>query len=143
MTFRQEMAAICGRHFRRDVAGRSTSLPGVAGKEITRTDLRRALAVNALTKPVNVLVPAAVVVAAVIIGAWWLWVVAIVVFAVLCAQTFFDEDEAKKVGDRTYGRERPASHRVDTRKLAPRSDCRAADIAVMPEPSASRVRKAD
>ena len=91
----------------------------MTGKEITRSDLRRALAVNALTKPVNVLVPAAVGVAAVIIGAWWLWVVAIVVFVVLCVQTFFDEDEAKKVGDRTYGRERPASRRLDARKLAP------------------------
>jgi hypothetical protein len=91
----------------------------VAGKEITRTDLRRALAINALTKPVNVLVPAAVAVAAVIIGAWWLWVVAIVVFAVLCAQTFFDEDEAERVGERTYAGDLPAGRPVDSRKLAP------------------------
>jgi hypothetical protein len=91
----------------------------VAGKEITRTDLRRALAVNALTKPVNVLVPAAVAVAAVIIDAWWLWVVAVVVFAVLCAQTFFDEDEAERVGERTYAGDLPAGRPVDSRKLAP------------------------
>jgi hypothetical protein len=91
----------------------------VAGKEITRADLRQALAVNALSKPVNVLVPAAVAVAAVVIGAWWLWIVAVVVFAVLCAQTFFDEDEARRVGDRAYGREAPAGRRVDARKLAP------------------------
>jgi hypothetical protein len=91
----------------------------VAGKEITRADLRRALAANALTKPVNVLVPAGVGLAAVVIGVWWLWIVALVVFAVLCAQTFFDEDEAKRVGDRAYGRQAPAGRRVDPRKLAP------------------------
>jgi hypothetical protein len=91
----------------------------VAGKEITRTDLRRALVVNAATKPVNVLVPAAVAVAAIIIGAWWLWIVALVVFVVLGAQTFFDEDEAKRVGDRAYGRELPAGRQRHLRELAP------------------------
>ena len=39
---------------------------------VTRSDLRRALALNAVTRPVNVLVPAAVAVAAAVIGAPWL-----------------------------------------------------------------------
>jgi hypothetical protein len=55
----------------------------VAGTEITRADLRRRLALNALSKPINVVVPAGVAVAAVVIGAWWLWIVAAVVYAVI------------------------------------------------------------
>src|SRR4029450_6290087 len=61
----------------------------------------------------------AVAVAAVIIGAWWLWAVAIVVYAVLCAQTFFDENEAERVGERAYAGDLPAGPRVDSRQLAP------------------------
>jgi hypothetical protein len=90
----------------------------VARKEITRTELRRALAVNALTKPVNVLVGAGVAVAAVVLGAWWLWVVAFLVYAVLCAQTFFDEEEAERVGQVAYAGDLPAGRRVDPDKLA-------------------------
>jgi hypothetical protein len=70
---------------------------------VTRTDLRRALVVNAATKPVNVAVPAAVVVAGVALGVSWLIVVAAVVYVVLGALTFFDEGEAERVGRRTYG----------------------------------------
>lgn len=91
----------------------------MAGKEITRTDLRRALAVNALTKPLNVAVPAGVAVAAVIVGAWWLWVVALLVYAALCAQTFFDEEEAERVGERAYSGDLPEGKRVDVKRLAP------------------------
>ena len=39
---------------------------------VTRADLRRGLVVNALTKPINVVVPAAVAVAALLIGVTWL-----------------------------------------------------------------------
>lgn len=70
---------------------------------VTRSDLRRALIVNALTKPLNVLVPAAVAVAALLLPAWWLFVVAVAVYAALAAVTFFDESEAKRVGQRVYG----------------------------------------
>lgn len=73
-------------------------------KEITRSTLQRALVANALSKPVNVVVPAIVVVAGLVIGATWLLAVALVVYVVLAAMTFFDEGEAKAVGDRAYGR---------------------------------------
>jgi hypothetical protein len=66
----------------------------------TRLELRRALVVNALTKPVNVLVPTAVVVAAGLLGASWLGLVALVCWLGLAAVTFFDEEEAKRVGAR-------------------------------------------
>jgi hypothetical protein len=72
--------------------------------EITRSDLRRALAVNALTKPLNIGVTAAVVVAAILVPTIWLAVVAALVYAVLATMTFFDSGEAERVGDRVYGR---------------------------------------
>ncbi len=88
---------------------------------VTRTDLRRALVVNAVTKPLNVAVPAAVVVAGLAIGVGWLIVVAAVVYAVLSALTFLDEGEAARVGARTYDDRRggrQAAQRVDVRALA-------------------------
>jgi len=88
---------------------------------VTRTDLRRGLVVNALTKPINVVVPAAVAVAALLIGVTWLIAVAAVVYAVLAMLTFFDEGEAEKVGKRVYGDRGGGSKekRLDMRTLAP------------------------
>jgi len=86
---------------------------------VTRTDLRRGLVVNALTKPINVVVPAAVAVAALLIGASWLIVVAVAVYAVLAVLTFFDEGEAEKVGKRVYGDRGGREKRLDVRTLAP------------------------
>lgn len=70
----------------------------------TRRELQTALAVNALTKPVTVSVGAAVTVAAVVFGATWLLVIALVTYAALATMTFFDEVEAERVGDRAYGK---------------------------------------
>lgn len=75
------------------------------GKEVTRASLQRALVVNALTKPLNVIVAASLVVVAVAVGASWLILVAAVVYAALSTMTFFDADEAQRVGDRAYGRQ--------------------------------------
>jgi hypothetical protein len=63
----------------------------------------RGLIVNALTKPLNVAVPAALIVAALLIGATWLIALAAVIYAVLAVLTFFDEGEAEKVAERVYG----------------------------------------
>jgi hypothetical protein len=88
---------------------------------VTRTDLRRGLIVNALTKPINVVVPAAVIVAALLIGVTWLIAVAAVVYAVLAVLTFFDEGEAEKVGKRIYGDRGGGAktQRLDVGSLAP------------------------
>jgi hypothetical protein len=67
---------------------------------MTRDQLRRALALNALTKPLNVVVPAGMVVAGVLVGAVWLLVVAAAVWLALVGATFFDEREAQRVGER-------------------------------------------
>lgn len=74
---------------------------------VTREGLRRALLVNAATKPLNVALPAGIVVAALLLGQLWLVGVAFVVGALLCALTFFDGDEAERVGRSVYGERRP------------------------------------
>lgn len=87
----------------------------------TRQELQRALAVNALTKPVTVGVGAAVAVVAIVLGAWWLLIIALIVYAALATMTFFDEKEAKRVGDNAYGKSHGAiaASGVDASKLAP------------------------
>ena len=78
------------------------------GDLVTRSDLRRALAVNAVTRPVNVAVPAAVVVAALLLDAGWLVAIAALCFVALAVLTFLDEGEAERVGARIYARRRDA-----------------------------------
>ena len=87
----------------------------------TRSELQRALAINALTKPVTVGVGAAVAVAAIVIGAPWLLVIALVAYAALATMTFFDEREAERVGDKAYGKSHGAiaSSGIDAGSLAP------------------------
>jgi hypothetical protein len=70
----------------------------VPTREVTRRRLRRELAVNAATKPVNVAAPAAVAIGAFVLGAPWLLVVAAVLYVALAVMTFFDEEEAERVG---------------------------------------------
>jgi hypothetical protein len=102
---------------------------------VTREHLQRTLVVNAATKPVNVAVPAAVVVAGILVGAPWLLAIAVVVYAALALMTFFDEDEARRVGERASGRTgAPAAPQLDARSLAPpiRAQLEAARQALHP-----------
>jgi hypothetical protein len=91
------------------------------GRPPTRAELNRSLVANAVTKPVNVLVPAAIAVAAVLTGLWWLIpAVAVPAFVALCVITYLDGDEAERVGERLR-RGRGAARlepRVDPRTLA-------------------------
>jgi len=92
----------------------------MADKPVTRSELQRRLVVNALSKPVNVAVPAAVAVAALPVGLPWLLAVAAIAYVALAAMTFLDEREAERVGDETYGRLRRSEQpRLETRRLAP------------------------
>jgi len=72
----------------------------------SRAELQRALAVNALTKPVTVAVGAGVAAAAIVLGVTWLLLVAVVAYVALATMTFLDEREAERVGDRAHGRGR-------------------------------------
>lgn len=74
-------------------------------KHTPRGQAARALAVNAATKPVNVAVPAAMAVTAIVLGQWWLIAMAAVVYAALAAITLFDAGEADQV-NRRRGRAR-------------------------------------
>jgi hypothetical protein len=94
----------------------------VADQPVTRSQLQRSLVANAMTKPLNVLVPAAVAVAGIVLGVLWLVGVAVVVYAVLALLTFFDEGEAERVGKRVYGTAAkgvPPPKQADLSKLAP------------------------
>src|ERR671923_138983 len=61
----------------------------------SRSELSRALVVNALAAPLNVLLPTAVLIAGILLGAWWLAVVAVACWLGLAAHTFFDERAAE------------------------------------------------
>jgi hypothetical protein len=87
---------------------------------VTRRTLRRSLVVNAATKPLNVVVAAAVAVAGLLLGTVWLLPVAVVTFFAMLVATFFDESEAVRVGRQTYARARgPAPARLDAWLFAP------------------------
>jgi hypothetical protein len=81
----------------------------MANQLVTRDDLRRQLMLNAARKPLAIGVGLAVAVAALALGAVWLLPVAVVIYVALAASTFFDGNEAERVGQRTYAKARPVA----------------------------------
>lgn len=71
---------------------------------VTRRSLQRDLALNAATKPLALGVGAGVAAAALLIGTPWLLVVALVAYIGVAVATFFDGDEAARVGRAAYAR---------------------------------------
>jgi hypothetical protein len=67
---------------------------------VSRHDLRRALVLNAATKPANVLAAAGIALAGLLLAVPWLLLVAAVCWLALVVQTFCDENEATRVGER-------------------------------------------
>src|SRR3954469_17817452 len=88
-----------------------------------RAEINRALLLNAATKPVNILVPAAIAVVGIVLGYWWIAVlIAISAFIALCVVPYLDGDEAERVGDELRGKRAgalPQAERLDPGKLAP------------------------
>jgi hypothetical protein len=89
---------------------------------VTRGALARRLAVNAVTKPLNVAVLGGLIAVGivldlvVVVGA-----IAIVAYLVLVALTFFDADEAERIGNELYAGRRPATTpTLDVGTLEPR-----------------------
>jgi hypothetical protein len=86
---------------------------------VTRDSLKRQLAINAATKPVNILVPAAVIVLGLLLSVLVVALpIAVVTYIVLSLQTFFDSGEAERVGKAAYGSQ-PERVPLDSRTLSP------------------------
>jgi hypothetical protein len=91
----------------------------MGGELVTRGVLVRALAVNAATRPLNIGIPVAVATASLLLHTAWLFPVAFLVFIGMAVATFFDADEAERVGRATYDRHRQPRTALDTRTLNP------------------------
>jgi hypothetical protein len=77
----------------------------VAGKPYSRTDYNRALVVNALLDPFNVVLLAVVLIVGIVVGQLTLLApVAAVLYLAGAARTYFDEDVANKVLEREKAR---------------------------------------
>jgi prefoldin subunit 5 len=104
---------------------------------VTRRVLARELAVHAATRPLNIIAPAGVVVAAILLTPWLLPVAA-AVYAALVVTTFLDEDVAESVGRQVYARARRPPPRAELSKLSPA----VADRLALAREAGRRVRNA-
>ncbi len=87
----------------------------------SRGEFNRALIVNALTSPFNVLLLAAILIAGLLLDLFLpLLIVGVVVYGLAAARTYLDEDEAGKVLERERARRRKTldEGRADPRMLA-------------------------
>ena len=85
---------------------------------VTRRVLARELALHAATRPLNVIAPAGVVIAAILLT-FWLLPVAAVVYAALVVTTLLDGDVAESVGREVYARARGSLPRAELSNLTP------------------------
>ena len=87
----------------------------------SRSEYNRALILNALTQPFNVLLLAAVLIAGLLLDAFLpLLAVGLGVYGIAAARTYFDEDVANKVLEREKAERRKTleAGRLDTRSLS-------------------------
>jgi hypothetical protein len=87
----------------------------------SRSEFNRALVINALASPFNVVLLAGIVIAGLLLNALLpLLVVGLVVYGIAAARTYFDEDEANKVLEREREKRRAEleAGRLDTGTLA-------------------------
>src|SRR5207249_2311960 len=85
---------------------------------VTRRVLARELALHAATRPLNIIAPAGVVIAAILLT-FWLLPVAVVVYAALVVTTLLDGDVAESVGREVYARARGTLPRAELSNLTP------------------------
>jgi hypothetical protein len=92
----------------------------MSGDLVTRRTLTRELVVNAASRPLNVAVSAGVAAASLLLHVVWLLPFAAAVYVAMAVATFFDGDEAERVGRAAYERSRVARRpRLETTTLAP------------------------
>lgn len=87
----------------------------------SRGEYNRALILNALTQPFNVILLAAIAIVGIVVGVVLpVLAVGLVVYGIACARTYFDEDEARKVLERERAgrRKKVEAGRLDTRGLS-------------------------
>jgi hypothetical protein len=98
-------------------------MPGRELEPYDRRDFAGALAANAAAKPFNLAVLVVTMGAAVVVGGPVIvsLLVALVVYAIACARTFFDEEEADKVlaRERRGRAKRSQPSKLDLNRLAP------------------------
>jgi chromosome segregation ATPase len=88
---------------------------------VTRGALARKMAVNAATKPLNVAVLGGLIVAGIALDLVWIvGAIAVVAYLVLVALTFFDAEEAERVGAGAYAARRRPAATLDLATLEPR-----------------------
>ena len=86
---------------------------------VTRRTLTRELVLNAASRPLNLAVPAGVAAAGVLLHASWLLPFALAVYLGMAVATFFDGDEAERVGRAVYKRSRAVERpQLETATLA-------------------------
>jgi hypothetical protein len=91
----------------------------VPERPYSRGEYNRALLANALTQPFNVVLLAGVLIAGLVLNVFLLVLpVAIVVYGIAAARTYFDQDEANKVLSRERGRRR---EELDAGRLDPKT----------------------
>lgn len=83
---------------------------------VTRDKLRQELLLNAARKPLAIGVAALVFIAGLALGTVWLFPVALLIYLGMAATTFFDGNEAERVGKRAYER---ACSRSSTQRALP------------------------
>jgi hypothetical protein len=84
------------------------------GELVTRDTLRRELMLNAARKPLAIGVGLGVLIAGFAMGAPWLAPIALLFYLGIAASTFFDGNEAERVGQRAYARARSKSFAART-----------------------------
>jgi type IV secretory pathway TrbD component len=86
---------------------------------VTRRTLTRELVLNAASRPLNLVVPAGVAAASLVLEAAWLLPFAVAVYLAMAVATFFDGAEAERVGRAVYERSRlPERRQLETATLA-------------------------
>jgi chromosome segregation ATPase len=88
----------------------------------SRSDYNRALVLNALTQPFNVMLLASVAIAGLLLDVFLpVLAVGLVLYGIAAARTYFDDDEAQKVLERERAKRRSAleAGRLDPGRLAP------------------------
>jgi hypothetical protein len=112
----------------------------MAGQQVTRVDLRRALALNAARSWAAIAAGAVLLAAAAVLATWWLVVLALLVYGGMAATTFFDGAVAERVGRQAY--EEARAIRASPRELPPNLRPEVVELLERARVEEDRIRRA-